>query len=263
METVSPEYQKTSPLSTAAMPSHDEPLDSGRPLHRRGFFSEGLRHLMKPLAEIVEKRLDRVGLPLAGDELEREGRPPPVPVASPERPVLRPPGALDEPEFLERCLSSGQCVRVCPVSAIKWEQSADPKRQGKPFIDAQAQACVVCADLACMNACPSGALVPVPKEEIHMGLAVLDAGLCLRSHGEDCQICADKCPLGSRAISIPYPGASVEVHEPGCVGCGVCEMYCPVDPRAITVKPRPEGAPGSRPSREARPGESSSYLPLD
>ena len=70
-----------------------------------------------------------------------------------------------------------------------------------------------------------------------MGLAVLHADACLRTRGEDCQICVDKCPVGTSAIEIPYPGAPVTVRD-ACTGCGVCEMYCPTHPRAITVEPR-------------------------
>ena len=32
---------------------------------------------------------------------------------------LRPPGALDEKDFLSSCIKCGQCVQVCPVQAIK------------------------------------------------------------------------------------------------------------------------------------------------
>jgi NAD-dependent dihydropyrimidine dehydrogenase PreA subunit len=98
-----------------------------------------------------------------------------------------------------------------------------------------------------------------------MGLAVLDPAICLRGKGEDCQVCVDKCPV-PRAISIPYQGGPVIVHDPGCVGCGVCEMYCPTAPKAIVVVPESEragpkgGAPGSA-SLDA--GASGSYLPMD
>jgi NAD-dependent dihydropyrimidine dehydrogenase PreA subunit len=127
-------------------------------------------------------------------------------------------------------------VEACPVAAIKPAWSDDPLRDRKPIVEARLQACVVCDDLSCMRACPSGALRVLPREEIRMGTAVVDPAKCLRSQGEDCQICVDKCPLGARAIEIPSFGEAVLVHAQGCVGCGVCEMWCPTDPAAIVVR---------------------------
>ena len=56
-----------------------------------------------------------------------------------------------------------------------------------------------------------------------------------RTRGEDCQICVDKCPLGVAALDIASPGGPVVVKA-ACVGCGVCEMYCPTQPKAIVVE---------------------------
>ncbi len=33
--------------------------------------------------------------------------------------LLRPPGALDEPEFLSRCIRCGECMKVCPNNALQ------------------------------------------------------------------------------------------------------------------------------------------------
>ncbi len=235
--------------------------DSERVL-RRGFFTEGFRHLLKPIADLVEKRLERVGIPTHDDYADADPGGPPAELQGIEvgdGPFLRPPGALPEEEFLDRCLSSGQCVRVCPVAAIKLARSDNPRHDDKPFIDPDAQACVVCEDLPCMTACPSGALVPVARDDIEMGLAVLREELCLRSQGEDCQICVDKCPIGSRAIEIPETDGAVEVYADGCTGCGVCQMYCPTEPRAIVIEP-PRAIAGSDPGESAV--DSGSYFPV-
>jgi ferredoxin-type protein NapG len=221
-------------------------------VHRRGFFTEGLRSILNPLADLVERRMEAMEIEgwLASDAGTdvappgRYGSSPPYPGpwddggASPSRTLLRPPGALDEEEFLRRCTSCGECVKACPVAAIKLVSSADPLADRKPAIEARVQACVVCDDIACTRVCPSGALQPLSREDIRMGTAVVRRDACLRSRGEDCQICADKCPLGTRAIEIPHAGAEITVHANGCVGCGVCEMYCPTEPRAIVVEPR-------------------------
>ena len=234
-------------------PEH-QPEDASHPgnrpeerLHRRGFFTQGLRHLLRPLAELVEQRVEGLDFPDEGDRdggsassnsMERGAYGSSVPSPAIGRTLLRPPGALPEKEFLQRCTSCGKCVEVCPVSAIKLISDPDPAKDKKPAIDAQAQACVVCDDLACMKACPTGALRSLSREEIQMGSAVLRRNLCVRSLGEDCRICVDKCPLGPRAIEIPYLGADVVVKTDGCIGCGVCEMYCPTEPRSIVVEPR-------------------------
>ncbi len=151
-------------------------------------------------------------------------------------PRLRPPGALPEKEFLERCQCSGKCVSVCPVSAIRIDNSRDPMKSGRPYIRPMEQACVLCDDLSCMKSCPSGALELVPREQISMGIAGVDALLCRRTMGDDCRLCIEKCPLGERAIILAASG-QVEVKTSGCTGCGVCEMYCPTAPRAIVVLP--------------------------
>ncbi|MBI4606404.1 MAG: 4Fe-4S dicluster domain-containing protein [Planctomycetes bacterium] len=223
-------------------------------VHRRGFFTQGFRHILRPLADLVEKRMEALEVAAGGGEeprwgASREGSygysaPYPAGDAAPGRsqsatPARRllPPGALPEGEFLSRCTSSGRCVAACPVNAIKVIRDEDPRWDRKPGIDPALQACVVCDDLSCMKACPSGALQIVSKAEIRMGRAVLRRETCVRSHGEDCRICADKCPIGPSAIEIPQAGADVLVKD-ACTGCGVCEMYCPTDPRAIVVEPR-------------------------
>ena len=113
----------------------------------------------------------------------------------------------------------------------------DSSLRGTPYIDPDLAACVVCDELSCMKACPSGALKLVDKPgNIHMGLARVNFSLCVRGRGEACQICVDKCPLGAEAIRIGANG-QVEVRAAGCVGCGVCQFYCPTTPRAIIITP--------------------------
>jgi len=175
------------------------------------------------------------------DEAARAVRasfPPGAPRRSPARPapLLRPPGALAEASFGATCERSGKCVAACPVHAIQLLRSADPDRDGTPHLVPSQQACVVCDDLSCMKACPSGALTLVDKHAIRIGHAVVDLGTCVRSAGEACRECVDLCPLGSAAIGLDDRGR-VEVRRDGCTGCGVCEQHCPTTPRAITIRP--------------------------
>jgi ferredoxin-type protein NapG len=72
---------------------------------------------------------------------------------------LRPPGALEEADFLASCIKCGQCVQVCPVNALKLADLTDGYGVGAPYIDARAQACdFSCDAVQCILACPTGAL---------------------------------------------------------------------------------------------------------
>jgi ferredoxin-type protein NapG len=82
-----------------------------------------------------------------------------LPVAYAQKKRLRPPGALDEKDFLSSCIKCGQCVQVCPVDAIKLADLADGFGVGAPYIDARAQACdFSCDAVQCILACPTGSL---------------------------------------------------------------------------------------------------------
>ena len=64
-----------------------------------------------------------------------------LPLVYSQRKRLRPPGALDEKDFLSSCIKCGQCVQVCPVQAIKLADLIDGMGVGTPYIDARQQAC--------------------------------------------------------------------------------------------------------------------------
>lgn len=189
------------------------------PGDRRDFFRSLARKLVGPLVESVA------------------GVPSPAPRHATSM-LLQPPGAVPEPSFSELCQRCGKCVQTCPVQAIRPWRTQDPRRNGTPVIDADVAACVVCAGVLCTQVCPSGALLPIENQhQINMGLAEVYATLCVRSGGDACRVCVDRCPLGETAIRLPVEGPP-EVFPSGCVGCGVCQLYCPTSPKAIVVQPR-------------------------
>jgi ferredoxin-type protein NapG len=207
-------------------------------MNRRRFFREGLRELLRPLANSIEP-LERAAHELG--KLERIGTPA-VTTPDPTRTLpttpesfLRPPGALAEEAFRQMCSRCGTCANVCPVKCIRIDTSGTVAG-GAPYIDVDTQPCVACDGLYCMNNCPSGALVPTPLTQIDMGLAVWREDTCVRTRGEQCTACVDQCPLGTAAIDIDGP--RIQVKASGCIGCGVCQYYCPTSPKSIVVIPK-------------------------
>jgi MauM/NapG family ferredoxin protein len=206
-------------------------MSSEKPVDRRRFFSHTLRELIRPLADAIEPIED--ALRQITDMEDLPGEPDANRIA--REYSLRPPGALPEKQFFETCSRCAECVRVCPAQCIKLDPTGE-RGGGLPYIEIDAMPCVVCDGLKCMHACPTGALAPVPLGDIDMGTAVWNEQVCVRKRGEDCTICIDQCPVGSVAIELV--GNDVQVHPQGCIGCGVCQFYCPTKPKSIVVIPR-------------------------
>ena len=192
-----------------------------REIGRRGFFKEALNQLMQPVAELLEDKVNEH-----------------APVEEPNRNnLLRPPGALPESEFLEKCHRCGNCVKNCPANAIfPLAERQQTNLANTPYIDPDEQPCVICDSLACMYVCPSGALQPVYAEDIKIGLAVFNIETCLRTKEVACTYCIDTCPIGAEAIHLTADGI-VKVIESGCTGCGVCQYACPTAPKSIVIEP--------------------------
>jgi ferredoxin-type protein NapG len=163
--------------------------------------------------------------------------------------MLRPPGALAEPEFLGACLRCGLCVRDCPYDTLKLAQITDPIANGTPYFIARDVPCEMCDDIPCVAACPSGALDQALDniDEARMGLAVLiDQETCLNFLGLRCDVCYRVCPLIDEAITLeldrnPRTGHHARflptVHSDKCTGCGKCEQACVLEEAAIKVVP--------------------------
>jgi MauM/NapG family ferredoxin protein len=163
--------------------------------------------------------------------------------------LIRPPGALAESEFLDRCLKCSLCQQACPTNALQpaiseagvegfWTPVLVPRRGWCEF------ACTRCGEV-----CPSGAIAPLTaarktgldgRPPVRIGTAFVDPGRCLPwAMATPCIVCEEMCPTDPKAIWLEgadetdRDGRLVHLQRPRvdaakCVGCGICEFRCPV-----------------------------------
>jgi polyferredoxin len=171
--------------------------------------------------------------------------------------LLRPPGAVDETDFLSRCIRCGECMKVCPNNSLHptlteagleglWTPALVPR------IGYCEPSCVLCSEV-----CPTGAIWQItPKDKgwvvgvgpqqnkpVRLGTAFYDRGRCLPwALATDCIVCEEWCPVSPKAIYveeaqvIDSAGNTKTVKQPRvdpsrCVGCGACEYACPLQER--------------------------------
>jgi ferredoxin-type protein NapG len=91
-----------------------------------------------------------------------------------EKLLLRPPGAVEEKDFLSLCIKCGQCLQVCPYDSIILADANMGNGVGTPFIDPLRRGCYLCPLLPCILACPSGALDHHVEDikKVEMGIAI-------------------------------------------------------------------------------------------
>ena len=180
-------------------------------------------------------------------------------------PLIRPPGALDERHFLERCIRCGACMKVCPNNALHptlleggieamWTPVVVPR------VGYCEPNCVLCSTV-----CPTGAIWELTVAEklgkagaetgapgagnqgaagpVKIGTAFYDQGRCLPwSMATDCIVCEEWCPTSPKAIYlvdaevVDAESNTKTVRRPHvdakrCIGCGACEYACPVKDR--------------------------------
>jgi MinD superfamily P-loop ATPase len=89
--------------------------------------------------------------------------------------------------------------------------------------------------------CPSGAIARLAQSEkktTRMGLAKVEADLCLLTDNRECSICRNCCPY--EAITTVWSEEEytmvLKIDPDRCPGCGACQVACPTSPsKAIVV----------------------------
>lgn len=175
--------------------------------------------------------------------------------------LIRPPGSVAEPEFLERCIKCDQCINVCPTNVLQPASLAHAGVEGfwTPVMDFGVGFCQLNCTL-CSEVCPTGAIQKIDlgaklglgdhagAGPISLGTAFFDRGRCLPWAMETpCVVCEEVCPVSPKAIGVyseeitRWDGQKVTLQKPYmrpelCIGCGICEHECPVsDQRAVYV----------------------------
>lgn len=170
----------------------------------------------------------------------RAGGQPPAAVAP-----LRPPGALPEPAFVERCIRCGNCMQVCITNVLQ-PSLFDTGAGGvwTPRLDLAIGYCEYQCTL-CGEVCPTGAirrLTVAEKKALVIGLAEINRAHCIPFIAdESCLVCEEHCPTSPKAIvttaGLGRARAPVIVPE-RCIGCGICVTRCPARVKgAIRVRP--------------------------
>jgi MauM/NapG family ferredoxin protein len=157
--------------------------------------------------------------------------------------LIRPPGALPEEQFLQKCVKCGACMKVCPTNAIQPALTeAGPEGLWTPMLVPEIGYCEYYCSL-CTQVCPTGAIKELDiesKNKVIIGLAWIDRNRCIPwIFGDPCIVCEEHCPVSPKAIQlmpteVKLKGGIVKtpltpfINLETCTGCGICENKCPV-----------------------------------
>jgi polyferredoxin len=166
-----------------------------------------------------------------------------------KRVVIRPPGAIEEKNFVQQCIRCGNCMKVCPTNVLQpcliesgWEGFWTPRLENK--IGYCEYECTLCGKV-----CPTQAIKKLSVEKkvvTKIGTAEIDRTLCIPwVYNKNCLVCEEHCPIPTKAIKVVQQRIVnnkiinlPEVLPEMCIGCGICENKCPAYPqKAIKVFP--------------------------
>lgn len=142
-------------------------------------------------------------------------------------PQLRPPWAVEEELFTDRCTQCEACVEACPEHIIERGHA------GYPIVLFERAGCTFCG--ACRDACPEACFEQGETERAWSQLATVKP-ICLETKGIACRTCEAACEHSALKFKPKVGGGSdVTVDRRSCTGCGSCVAACPL--AAIVVLP--------------------------
>ncbi|MBE9516399.1 MAG: ferredoxin-type protein NapF [Proteobacteria bacterium] len=142
---------------------------------------------------------------------------------------IRPPWAIEEKDFLERCSRCGDCVDACEEDVIRSDS-------GYPIIDFSNSGCSFCGD--CATACDAGAIRQTQTPAWPYAVKI-EPAQCLAQQGVVCQVCSEQCDSGAIRISLTVAAVPTPViNETQCTACGYCIATCPGNALSINTSYR-------------------------
>lgn len=150
--------------------------------------------------------------------------------------LIRPPGSAAEDEFVARCTRCGTCMKVCPTNGLQPAlHEAGIEGFWTPILVPRIGCCTEYCN-ACGEVCPTDAIQPFAIEEkksIFIATAVIDRSQCIAWNSErTCLVCDEYCSFKAIEWQTVDGVKRPFVNEKTCVGCGICEFACPIQPVA-------------------------------
>ncbi|HJP20947.1 MAG TPA: hypothetical protein QF861_05230 [Alphaproteobacteria bacterium] len=153
---------------------------------------------------------------------------------------IRPPFAIDEPQFLAHCTRCDKCLEACSYGVLfKLSPDHGIAAAGTPAMNLLHRGCHMCQDWPCVSACEPAALVlpdaaeGAPVIPPKLAVATIDVRSCLPYLGPECGACVDSCPVEG---ALEWQGGlKPVVNQDLCTGCALCREACIVDPKAVGI----------------------------